>query len=328
MPSPASAARSGSRLAGQVRQRKLGERSDSADTEFDLVADGQESFFGARQLKILRIMTVIQVFFLMGFAHIAVSKKTGIARQFSSAVRHVTEESLPVMIAAHPEGILVNFHTEACSHCVTLAPEYEVAAQAVSKDTSDSSTGKVVFASIDTALNPKAAASYGVTHLPTMLWFRKGVRIQEVPSTDRTAKKIADFVASARAPAIVDFGSRKELEDSLPELRAALPNGGIPVIVGFSPILADADAEKPGVIRQDVHDVLEIVAERMRGQTVFLYSSQESWARDPSLRAYYWDASLDQDYNGTITTDSVQAWVKDRLTKKPKKASSAKKARS
>mmetsp|Transcript_95753 Transcript_95753/g.157995 ORF Transcript_95753/g.157995 Transcript_95753/m.157995 type:complete len:317 (+) Transcript_95753:99-1049(+) len=305
----------------KVRLHRLGERdscNDRANIEFDLDAECPAGVWGLRQRRIIRIMSVVQICFLLGFAHAAVFRKVGFFGAAPSAVRPLTEESLASVIAAHPEGILVNFHTASCSHCLKLAPEFEAAARELSA--AQGAAGKAVLASLDAATAPRVAMTYAVTHYPTMLWFRKGVRVQEVPPNARSAQKIVDFVTWASAAPLIEFTSRTELEDSLSELRAALPVGGPPVIIGFSSILASgATTDQPTATeRAGVFDALEITAERLRGETAFLFI-QESWANDPSVRAYFWDAAADQDYNGTITSDSVQAWARGLLTRKPKK---------
>mmetsp|Transcript_119330 Transcript_119330/g.210986 ORF Transcript_119330/g.210986 Transcript_119330/m.210986 type:complete len:315 (-) Transcript_119330:166-1110(-) len=314
MPSPSNVVHSGLHSTSKARHCKFSERHDGADAEFDFNINGSEGFFGLRQRRIIRIMSVIQLCLILGFAHVAMYKQ--------ARVQPLTEESLPSFIAGHPEGTLVNFHIAGCSHCVKLAPEVEAAARELSSMSKGSIGSQAVLASVDAMISPKAARRYGVTQFPSMLWFRNGLLIRELPPNARSAKQIVDFVTWASGSAVVEFNTRAELDESLPELRAALPLGGPPVIVGFSSVLANAGVgDKPAVARQDVYDVLEVVAERLRGETVFLYI-QQSWDHDPSFRAYFRDAAADRDYNETLTADSVQAWVQGLLTKKPKKWSS------
>jgi len=63
---------------------------------------------------------------------------------------------------------------------------------------------------------------------------------------------------------------------------------------------------------------MQIVGERFRGDTAFL-AVKESRSDDPSIRAYFRNASFDQDYTSILTTDEIQSWVEALMAPKIKK---------
>mmetsp|Transcript_26864 Transcript_26864/g.72884 ORF Transcript_26864/g.72884 Transcript_26864/m.72884 type:complete len:294 (-) Transcript_26864:165-1046(-) len=214
----------------------------------------------------------------------------------------LTDDSLPSFVATMSNGTLLNFHSTACSHCRQLAPEFEAAAKELQ------AAGSAPLAFVDVSTAPKAAERYGVFRYPTMLWFRHGEAVLELPPTVRQADKIVDYVRWASQPAVVAFESRAELEDSLPQLREALGASSPPLVCGFGS-------------RFGARAALEASAERLRGKTIFVFT-EEAQDGDPALRAYYADASLDQDFMGKLDQEAAHTWVKG-LVKKSKAKRSA-----
>jgi len=220
----------------------------------------------------------------------------------AAAARALTDDSLPSFVADLPDGALLNFHSTTCSHCRALAPEFEAAAQELEEK------GGAPLAFVDVAAAPKAAERYGVVRYPTMLWFRGGEPVLELPPTVRKAEKIAEYVEWASQPAVVYFESREEFEEALPQMRAVLGGSTPPLICGFG-------------TRNGLHTALEAAAEKLRGKTLFVFT-EEVREGDPALRAYYADEKLDQEFMGRMEQEAVFAWVKSLLKKSKAKRSS------
>lgn len=271
---------------------------DAAVTCDDL---SQKRTFKINHRSILKVLGVLQALLLVAFAFVAQQEK-GKTASNTSIVHNLADDTISSFVINFSDGALVNFHSPGCSHCIALAVEFEAAAQELH------SRGGAPLASVNVATAPRAAERYGVHRYPTMLWFKKGERVLELPPTIRNASKIVEYVDWAVQPAIVSFDTRTHLDEAVPHMRAALYAGAPPVIVGFG--MADG-----------VYDALEAAGERFRGKTVFVFTKDAN-VDDPTLRAYFREPSSDYDFSGTVDVASVQAWV-EALIHKSKKAAQA-----
>lgn len=75
----------------------------------------------------------------------------------ASFTKYVEGSGLPVV---------VDFWAPWCGPCRTMAPHFAAAAR--------SSTGKALFAKLDTESAPQVAARFGIRSIPTMIVFRGG----------------------------------------------------------------------------------------------------------------------------------------------------------
>lgn len=279
--------------------------SDHANIHSDaaVTSDGhsRERTFKTNHRSILNVLGVLQALLLVAFAFVAQQERGNTASK-TSVVRNLADDNISSFVSNFSGGALVNFHSPGCSHCMALAPEFEAAAQELH------SRGGAPLASVNVATAPQAVERYGVHRYPTMLWFKKGERVLELPATVRNASKIVEYVDWAVQPAIVSFGTRADLDEAVPHMRAALYTGAPPVIVGFG-------------VADGVYDALEAAGERFRGKTVFIFTKDTN-VGDPTLRAYFREPSLDYDFSGTVDVASVQAWV-EALIHKSKKAAQA-----
>mmetsp|Transcript_2812 Transcript_2812/g.4350 ORF Transcript_2812/g.4350 Transcript_2812/m.4350 type:complete len:298 (+) Transcript_2812:74-967(+) len=261
----------------------------------DALASASSPKFGQR--RTLQLMTVVQIVFIFGFLHMASETRNKPARH--AVVKEVSDDYLPSHIVEHTNGTLVYFHSPSCSFCQKFATEFEAAAKDL-RGIVDTS-----FVSLSAPSAPLALKRYSITRFPTVMWFRHGQLIRTLSPTVRTSQKIVEFVDWALQTAVINFGSRDEFEEAVPQLRAVLPSGSLPVLVGFG--------SSP-----NVQSAMQIVGERFRGDTAFL-AVKESRSDDPSIRAYFRNASFDQDYTSILTTDEIQSWVEALMAPKIKK---------
>lgn len=280
------------------------------------VAEDSEGICNAKQRRMLKAMSVVQMLFLVAFARIAMLNGTRadvLAQEFvqlpSSLVLELTDENLQGHIAKHTEGTLVHFHVSGCSYCEALAPELSSAAQTL---LSRGITTPIVAA--DAALTRATLQRYGVTKFPMLMWFRNGKMVREVPHASRSAAKIIEFVEWASQPSVIEFGSPAVFAESLPQLRAVLKSSAPPVIVGF-------EGSEPWL-----RNALEVVGERFRGETAFLIVSQgpsngvgnNSMSNSTAgvLRAVHREAWKDEEFAGSQDSRAVAVWVENLLAKK------------
>jgi len=279
-----------------VRMRKgsaraAGDRQDVDDSHPNGAGSSSRPFF------FLKVLGVLQVFLLVAFGFIAMKSRTGAdAIDTTTAVRILDDESLPSFIAGLPNGTLLNFHSPECPHCKALEPEFEAAARELQ------STGGAPLAAVNVAVAPKAAERYKVTRYPTLLWFRFGEPVLELPYNVRQATKIVEYVEWAVQPAVVTFENRAEFDEAIPQLRAVLHENAPPLIAGFA-------------IDNGVYSALEMAAERSRGKTVFLFTGTTREG-DPALRAIFRNESSDHDFRDDVSQAAVRTWVAGLLQKR------------
>lgn len=219
------------------------------------------------------------------------------------AVAELTDATFEDYIKAHPEGVMVDFFTPGCPHCVKLAPDFEAAAKTLQ------AKGGPPFASLDAKAHPATAKKLDLDRYPTVLWFRRGERVLELPPQSRAADKIVEYVEWALGPAMAEFATEAEFEDALPELRKAMPAAGPPMIVGFGG-------------KEGAQPTMQLTAERLRGKNVFIYV-QEPSKSGAVLRAFGADAGGDVEYRDAIEARSMEEWVKKQAKPKAEEAKEA-----
>jgi len=286
----------------KLRQRKKNTENEVNQDDDDIFLSQEANCYTCtpKQRLVFMILGIVQVGLLIGFVYVGQTKRQK-TQETNGAVFVLSDATLPKFVAGNPEGALVNFHKPGCSHCEKLSPEYEAAARELK------GRGGASLASVNVADAPLAAARHAVERYPTMLWFRNGEPVLEVSHTVRSAAKLVEYVEWAGQPAVVEFDTRSELEEALPQLRASLHQRAPPVIVGFN-------------TSEVTRSALQSTAERARGKTVFLFI-KEAAVEEPHFRAIFQDAADDRDFNATPDTEAVHRWVKSLLTKRPKKDS-------
>ena len=70
------------------------------------------------------------------------------------------------------ENVVVDFWAEWCMPCRMIAPIVEQLAKEYA--------GKVVFAKLNTDENPQIAARYGITGIPTLIFFKNGKPVDKI----------------------------------------------------------------------------------------------------------------------------------------------------
>jgi len=70
------------------------------------------------------------------------------------------------------ENVVVDFWAEWCMPCRMIAPVVEELAKEYA--------GKVVFGKLNTDENPTIAARYGISAIPTMIFFKKGKPVDQI----------------------------------------------------------------------------------------------------------------------------------------------------
>jgi protein disulfide-isomerase-like protein len=93
-------------------------------------------------------------------------------------------------IVGKDAGVFVEFFAPWCGHCKSLAPEYEMAAQALAKLKTD----RAIIASVDADAHRSLGTRFGVTGFPTLKWFPAGSLEAEAYGGGRSAEDIINFV--------------------------------------------------------------------------------------------------------------------------------------
>lgn len=228
--------------------------------------------------------------------HIFLATRGTSSSSTSNYVAALSNSSFDDFVANNSDGALVNFYNTVCTHCHKFAPEFEAAAAGFE--------GNLFFASVNVDAEPELAVRYNVRRYPTVLWFRNGESVQELPPRTRTADKISEFVAWVRQPALIEFATRADLEDAVPTFRETLQSSLPPVICGFAGIDGSRAA-------------LEHAAEHLRGKTVFVFIV-EAQEEGPFLRSFSHLEADDRTYEGPVSPDAVLQWVKSLLPHRDK----------
>lgn len=78
----------------------------------------------------------------------------------------ITDQNFDEMINSTDKMVLVDFWSQWCGPCKTLAPALE--------DASEDLKDKIVVFKIDVDENPEAPSRYGLSGVPTILFFKAG----------------------------------------------------------------------------------------------------------------------------------------------------------
>jgi len=249
-------------------------------------------------------------------------------------VTDLTEATFSSFVNTHSEGVLVDFYMPGCVHCEQLSPEFEAAAKSHKEKKPGSDGGSSValtFATVDGAAQPALATKYELKRYPTVLLFKKGEIVQELPPMSRSAEKITEFVNWVQQPAVVSFES-KQFEEAVDQLRASMHEKSPPVVVGFG-----------GAGRETLFPALEHIGERTRGKMILLFADDHRVEGEPAnhSEAYALMASVPlRSYSTTAETDTVgptelpasieaiNAWIEGLLATHTEVVNSLKKAES
>ncbi len=77
-----------------------------------------------------------------------------------------TKRSFGNLIKASDLPVLVDFYADWCGPCHTLSP--------IVKDVASSLQGRIKVIKVDVDKNPRAAQTYGIRSIPTLILFYKG----------------------------------------------------------------------------------------------------------------------------------------------------------
>lgn len=208
----------------------------------------------------------------------------------------LTASSFDRFLADHPAGVLVDFYKKGCPWCVKLEPEFEKAAKQLSSD-------GIALASLDGEAETAIARKLDLSRYPTVLWFRNGVPVQELPPMSRTAEKILEFVEWVRQPAMVTFETMAEFEDGMTTLRGALSGTTRPAVAVFGGDTSEAMLS------------VSVVAEKLRGKVVFMQVREARPAAEgPPVRAFGGSEEADKDYDGPLTAAALEEWASKMLS--------------
>jgi thioredoxin 1 len=89
-----------------------------------------------------------------------------------SATVHLTERNFDEAVVAAPGLMMVDFWAEWCGPCRAIAPVLQELAQG--------SAGRVTLAKVNVDENPGLAARYGIRSIPTILFVKQGMVVDQV----------------------------------------------------------------------------------------------------------------------------------------------------
>lgn len=139
------------------------------------------------------------------------------AAELDNGVLVLTDANFDEEIAKH-EHILVEFYAPWCGHCKKLAPEYEGAAEVLSKHDPPYVLGK-----LDATENKASAEKYGIQGFPTLFYFINGNKMEYTGG--RTKDTIVEWILKKSGP------PSTELTCAVIKEKAA--DAGVKFMVGF-----------------------------------------------------------------------------------------------
>lgn len=104
----------------------------------------------------------------------------------------LTDANFDDELAKH-EHLLVEFYAPWCGHCKKLTPEYEGAAEVLSKN-----DPPIALAKVDATEQKTLAEKYGIQGFPTLFWFKNGVKSEYTGG--RTKDTIVQWVLKKSGP--------------------------------------------------------------------------------------------------------------------------------
>jgi len=186
------------------------------------------------------------------------------------------------------EHLLVEFYAPWCGHCKSLAPEYEKAAETLSK-----LDPPFFLAKVDATEQKKVAEEFGVQGFPTLKWFVDGKASDY--SGGRTAETIVSWIQKKTGPP-----SQELTCDALKEKTAADKF----VIAFFGANLDDK-------LYTDAHAKLSMENDKISFVHTFdAACATEFGATQPSLVFFRQFEEKVIVYNGEATSEALLAFVK------------------
>ncbi|MBI3650992.1 MAG: thioredoxin [Acidobacteria bacterium] len=110
----------------------------------------------------------------------------------SEKVKNVTDSNFEAEVLHANQPVLVDFWAAWCGPCLALAPTVEALAEQY--------TGHAKVVKLNVDENPRAAASYGVRGIPTLILFNQGSEVERsvgFTSKDSLVRLIDKHVAVA-----------------------------------------------------------------------------------------------------------------------------------
>ena len=101
------------------------------------------------------------------------------------ATKIVTDASFDADVLKSPIPVIVDFWAEWCGPCRMVAPILE--------EISGEYDGKIVIAKLNVDENPKTAASYGITSIPTMNVYSGGDVVKTIIGAKPKAALLSDL---------------------------------------------------------------------------------------------------------------------------------------
>ena len=90
----------------------------------------------------------------------------------AETIVHLTESSFDAEIGKHREVVMVYFWAEWCQPCRAVAPAIEELAQ--------EAMGSASLAKVNVDDNPQLAARYGIRSIPTILFMKGGLVMDQI----------------------------------------------------------------------------------------------------------------------------------------------------
>ena len=103
----------------------------------------------------------------------------------SDEISHVTDDSFESDVLKSGTPVLVDYWAEWCGPCKAIAPVLAEVAKEYS--------GKLKIAKLNVDENPKTAASYGITSIPTMNVYSGGDVVKTIIGAKPKAALISDL---------------------------------------------------------------------------------------------------------------------------------------
>ncbi len=102
----------------------------------------------------------------------------------------LTKENFGAEVLKAPGPVLVDFWAEWCGPCKMIAP--------ILDELADETTGQVKIGKVNVENDQALAAEYGITAIPTLLFFRQGQVVHQIrgAANKRQLKAALDTVAA------------------------------------------------------------------------------------------------------------------------------------
>merc|ERR1712086_11120 len=112
--------------------------------------------------------------------------------EMDNGVMVLTDANFDDELAKH-ESILVEFYAPWCGHCKKLSPEFEGAAEILSKN-----DPPITLAKVDATEQKTVAERFAIQGFPTLFWFKNGVKSEYTGG--RTSDTIVSWILKKSGP--------------------------------------------------------------------------------------------------------------------------------